>query len=253
MTDYATELANKSSPAFIAKAAARTQTLLEQYRPWLEKYRGGMPIGWAAAIMYWESDGSFAAPGDASLGEVGFYQVAAYVPPLFGMPAESRFDPETNVFLGLMEYQFEVAQWKAAFPSLVRLASDDAWKLARLSFAIGRGGAFGLGRLAASSASPGELFTAIAAYVRDRGGVPAGSQSAEKVWYRTLVIEAQWEIGRRAGSFWATSGGPTFVPDPPAYKYKIPAPFNQYFTEPTSWLGIGAIAGAAFILWRLTQ
>lgn len=252
-TDYATELAARSSPAYIASAAQRSQTLLEQYRPWIDKYRGGMPAGWAAAIMRWESDGNFNAPGDQTLGEVGFYQVAAYVPPMFGMPAEARLDPETNVFLGLMEYQYEVTRWKAAFPDQVKLASEDAWKLARLSFSVGPGGAMGLGKLAAPEASPGHLYDAIAAYVQRTGGVPLGGQSAAQVWFRTLSIGPQWEAGRQAGSFWATSGPPTMVPAPPGRTYTIPAPYNTLFAEPTSWFAVGAITAASYILWRLTR
>lgn len=252
-TDYAAELVRRSSPAYIAMASQRAQTLLEKYRPWIDKYRGGMPAGWAAAIMYWESDGNFNAPGDQSIGEVGYYQVAAYIPPIFGLPAVARMDPETNVFLGLMEYQYEVARWKVAFPNLVRLASDDAWKLARLTFSIGGGGAMGLAKLAAPSAQPGELYTAIANYVRTHGGVAAGTQSADKVAFRVLSIESQWEVGRQAGGFWATSGAPTFVPSPPAGRYSIPKPYGDLFVEPTNWFAIGTIAAASFILWRLTQ
>ncbi len=252
-TDYATELAKRSSPAYLASAARRATTLLETYRPWIDKYKGGMPAGWAAAIMYWESDGNFNAPGDPSLGEVGYYQVAAYVPPIFGLPAEARMDPETNVFLGLMEYQYEVCRWKLAFPSLVKLASDDAWKLARLSFSVGPGGAMGLGKLAASSASPGMLYDAIAAYVRANGGVQLGGQSPAQVWFRVLSIESQWEVGRRAGPVLAISGPPTIVPAPPNHPYSIPNTVAPLFSEPTNWWALGAIATASYILWRLTQ
>lgn len=252
-TDYVTELATRSSPTYIARAAQRAQTLLEQYRPWIDKYKGGMPAGWAAAIMYWESDGNFNAPGDASLGEVGYYQVAAYVPPIFGLPADARLDPETNVFLGLLEYQYEVARWKAQFPELVKIASDDAWKLARLTFSIGGGGAFGLAKLAAPYASPGMLYDAIAAYVRANGGVQLGSQSAAQVWFRVLSIESQWEVGRRAGPALEVAGPPEWVPAPPGRQYSVPQPFAQFFVKPTSWWAMGAIALASYVLWRIAQ
>lgn len=253
MTNYVTELATRSSPAYIAAAVRDTKTLLGTYGTWIEKYRGGIPAGWAAAIMNWESGGNFNAPGDPSLGEVGFYQVAAYVPGTLGMPAEARLDPETNVFLGLMEYQLEVAKWKAMFPALVKIASDDAWKLARLSFSVGWGGATGLAKLAQGRALPGRLYDAIAAHVTEHGGTQLGSQSPDQVWFRVLSIAPQWEVGRQAGSLLAISGPPTIVPAPPKYPYTLPLPYAMMFEQPTSWLAIGAIGVAAFALWRLTQ
>lgn len=248
--NYQQELATRSSPAYIASAAARSRQLLTQYGAWIGKYHGGMPKGFAAQIMRWESDGNFNAPGDASLGEVGFYQIAEYVPGTLGMPASARLDPETNVFLGMMEYALEVCKWKAAFPDHVVLGSADSWKLARLSFSVGAGGGQGLARLALPTAQRGELYAAIANYVRTYGGRPLGSQSADQVWFRVLSIEAQWEIGRQTDP-WSVSGPPTTVPAPPGRSYTIPAKYAAMFSQPTPWLAIGAIGGAALVLWRL--
>jgi len=251
--NYQQELATRSSPAYIASAAARSKQLLAKYGAWIEKYRGGMPAGFAAQIMRWESDGNFNAPGDASLGEVGFYQIAAYVPPTLGMPADARKDPETNVFLGMMEYALEVCKWKAAFPNHVELGTADSWKLARLAFSVGAGGSQGLARLALAAypnTPRGQLYTAIANYVRANGGKPLGSQSADQVWFRVLSIESQWEIGRQTDP-WSMAGPPTTVAPPPGRTYTIPAKYAAMFSQPVPIVAIVAIGGAALLLWRL--
>lgn len=254
-TNYAAELARRQSPAYIASAVARSKQLLQQYGAWIHKYRGGMPAGMAAAIMYWESNGQPGTVGDQNLGEYGLYQIAAYLPGTLGMPADSRYDPETNVFLGMMEYALDVAKWKAMFPTLVDLGSADSWKLARLSFAIGFGGSTGLAKkaIAAGYATrAGDLYGAIRRYVEANGAGAAGTQSAELVWFRVLTVESQWAIGQQVGGMLESwPGPPTLVPAPPTGGYSIPTQYLPYFSRPQNWFAYAAIGGAAFILWRL--
>ena len=250
-TNYSTELARLATSSYQDKVAKSARALLDKYGPWIDKYRGGVPRGWAAAIMYWESNGNFGAPGDASLGEVGFYQVATHTPVTFGMPASSRMDPETNVFLGLLEYQYDAARWKATFPTYVRLATDDSYKLARLSFAIGWGGATSLAKqaIASGDASVGALYEGIANYVARTGGVALGSQSAEKVWFRVLSIRFQWEIGRKVA--WSPSGPPEKVKPPPGVSYTIPLPYSVLFVDAFPLPITIALVVGAYVLWRL--
>lgn len=250
-TNYQAELAKYASSSYQAQVAERARALLQKFGPWIDKYRGGVPRGWAAAIMYWESNGNFAAPGDVQLGEVGYYQIAEYLPKTFGMPADSRLDPETNVFLGMMEYQYDAARWKATFPQYVRLGTDDSYKLARLSFAIGFPGATSLAKkaIAAGGIAPGQLYEGIADYVAKTGGVQLGSQSPDKVWFRVLSIRYQWEIGRKVA--WGVSGVPELVPHPPKYTYAIPMPYRVLFTSPLSLPFVGALAVGAYLLWRV--
>lgn len=250
-TNYQAELQKYASSSYQDQVARSARALLEKYGPWIDKYRGGVPRGWAAAIMYWESNGNFAAPGDVQLGEVGFYQIAEYLPGKFGMPADSRRDPETNVFLGMMEYQFDAARWKAQFPQYVKLGTDDSYKLARMSFAIGYPGATSLAKkaIAAGGVIPGALYEGIANYVARTGGESLGSQSAEKVWFRVLSIRYQWEIGRKVA--WSMSGPPTLVPHPPKYTYAIPMPYRVLFSSPISMIFVGALAVGGYILWRV--
>lgn len=252
MTNYAAELQTRSSPAYIARAVARSKQLYQQYGGWIDKYRGGMPAGFMSLIMMWESDGKPGTVGDASLGEYGLYQIAAYIPPLFGLPADSRYNPEVNVFLAGLEYQYEAARWKAKFPNHVSLGGGDAWKLARLSFSVGAGGAWGLAANAinAGYVSSGDVYAGIVRYVDATGGIPLGSQSKEKVWFRTKSIAIQWEIGQQAGGLLDWAGPPTRIQAPPGYSYTIPKAVQPYFASSFPYLLFGAVGLGGLILWR---
>lgn len=241
MPDYRAEYARKTAPAEIAWMVKRGKQLLNQYKPWIDRYRGGMPGGFAAAIMAIESNGIPTTVGDAALGEYGLYQVAHYIPGTFGLPAEARLQPENNVFFGLMEYQTEVINWKLAYPALIDMASADAWKLARLTFAIGGTARTKLAKLAAPQV-PGKVYDAIVQYVDKYGGIALGSQSADKVWYRVKMIQHQWEIGQAVQPDAPTV--PLFVPDPPAGKYVLKPAWLAEFSKPAP-IGLIAMLAAA--------
>lgn len=250
-TNYQAELQKFSASSYRASAIARAKVLLGQFGPWIDKYRGGVPRGFAAAVMYWESNGDFGAVGDAALGEVGYYQIAEYLPKTFGMPASARLDPQTNVFLGMLEYQYDAARWAAQFPTYVRLGTDDSYKLARLSFAIGMGGAMTLAKraIAAGDVYPGQLYAGIAQNVAREGGVALGTQSADKIWYRVLAIQPQWEIGQAVA--WSPAGMPTRVPPPPGVTYTIPQPYAVLFVDPLPVVFMAALAVGAYALWKV--
>lgn len=197
--------------------------------PWIDRYHGGIPAGVLAAFITHESGGNFSAPGDASLGEVGFLQVAAYVPPLFGYPAEARMDPESNIAIGVLEYELEAVLWYLAFPQVI-LGTDDSWKLARLAFAVGRGGSHQLASMAGSPGlTDGDVYHDIVRYVTQTGGVALGSQSATKVAQRVIDIDRQWAIGQAVQQ--GFSGRPIKIPDPPAGPYTLPAEVAPYFSD----------------------
>lgn len=213
---------------------ARASALLDQFGDWINKYRGGLPAGWMASIMLHESGGNFGAPGDPTLGEVGFYQIAAYVPPLFGYDASARTDPETNVALAVLEYEYEAILWMLTFPEAI-LGTDDSWKLARLAFAVGRAGSHQLAQLAQQALgglTTGDVYHDIVKWTSSSGGVPLGSQSAAKVKQRVLDIDRQWAVGQAVSA--GLSGPPTLIPEPPAGPYTIPADAVDYFTQPIS-------------------
>jgi hypothetical protein len=229
----------------------QAQALLTKYGPWINKYRGGLPAGWMAAIMLHESGGNFAAPGDVSLGEVGFYQIASYVPPLFGYPAEARTDPETNVALASLEYGLEAVKWYLRYPTLVRLGTADSWKLSRLTFAVGRGGSYQLADAAARLhyLQPGAVYDGIVRYVAANGAPQLGSQSPDKVASRVASIPQQWEIGQAVDG--SGMGPPTLIPNPPAGPYKIPAAEAPYFVRALPGIVLVALGGGAALLYYL--
>lgn len=230
MADYRAELARQTAPDAVARRVRRAREILGKIGPWIDRYRGGMPAGFAAAIVQWESDGNFAASGDAELGEIGYFQVAKSTPGLFGLPAASRTDPEVNVFLGLLEYQVEAIRMHLANP-LVVLGSADSWKLARLAFAIGSYGARTL-ITEARPTIPGRVFDAVRAYVDRAGGRAFGSQSAEKVWYRVHTVDLVWRIGNEARTAWPSA--PETPPTPKGMAFSIPAQYRPFFGKGAS-------------------
>jgi len=240
-----------ADPAFDADVA-RAALIYDQLGPWIDRYHGGIPPGFIASAILHESGGNFGAPGDASLGEIGYLQVAAYVPPLFGYPPEARADPESNIAIGVLEYELEAVYWMFAFPDSVVLGTADSWKLARLAFAVGRAGSHQLATNASSSVglNAGAVYASIVAYVLATGAIPLGSQSADKVRSRVIDIDRQWAIGQEVAG--GASGPPMIIPDPPAGPYTIPPDAADYFVQPLSGgtiLLIGGLAWVAYLLW----
>ena len=254
MTDYRADLAAKTQPAVMADRVKRTQAIYSQIGGWIDKYRGGMPRGFAAAAVQWESDGIATTVGDPSLGEYGYYQVTAEFPPTIGLPASTRMDPETNVFLGLLDYQIAAARLAAANKSIA-LGTADSWKLARLSFAIGYGGTQSLVAAACAWRSPayGRVYDTVVAYVDAGNAVVAGSQSADLVWYRVHTVQVVWDIGQRAFPF-QTVGPPTIVPSPPTGIYALPAAVASSFSRPLSTAVALLAAGIGILaIWRFSS
>lgn len=225
----------------IPKSATSARKVLDRLRPLLNKYHGGMPVGFLAAIASFESGGKMSSRGDSSLGEVGIFQITSSFPGKVGLPAASRFEEEVNVFLGCLEYQMmAVEMWKAN-PRISR-GTVDNWKLARLAFAIGAGGTRTL--LARSGAnSYGELTD----YVNRTGGTSLGKQSASKVWFRVNIINVLWDIGKlvQAPLF---VGMPQQVPAPPGRSYKLPSSVSPYLPNPLQGALIALTMGLAAIL-----
>lgn len=233
---------------------ARASLLLSQFRPWIDKYRGGLPAGWMASIMLHESGGNFASAGDPTLGEIGFYQIASYVPALFGYDPSARADPETNVALASLEYGLEAALWANDFPGIVQIPSADAWRLARLSFAVGRAGSRQLAAMASSALNgltPGDVYGDIARWTAASGGIPLGSQSSATVAKRVADIARQWTIGQAVEPGYA--GPPTIIPDPPAGPYTLPVEVAGYFSQPFSATMLIIGGGLALLIYMIAR
>jgi len=231
---------------------ARAGLIYDQLGPWIDRYRGGLPAGVLASFILHESGGNFAAPGDASLGEIGYLQVAAYVPPLFGYDPSARADPESNIAIGSLEYALEAIYWSLAFPQ-VHLGTADSWKLARLAFAVGRGGSHQLANLAASTVGldDGGVYNSIVRYVLASGGVPLGSQSAATVAKRVIDIDRQWAIGQAlTGGY---PGPPMRIPDPPVGPYTLPPDAEPYFSSPIPVTVLLIGGGLALLLYLIAR
>lgn len=201
--------------------------VLNAYRSWFERYHGGMPVGFLAAICQHESNGQPKLVGDKSLGEYGLFQIAADVPGQFGYPASARMNAQNNVAIAVLEYSCEAVRWHLDYPE-VELGSTTNWWLARLSFAIGRGGSRKLAKLARAAGYTGPLYAAILAFVRERGSPQLGSQSPEKVKRRVESIPVVWTIGQAIAPE-SRPGPPKLIPLPPAGQYRLPEELAPYF------------------------
>lgn len=250
-TDYVAKLAKMESAAGVASRVKNARTLLVKYGSWLRRYHGGLPVGIFAAIMEMESGGKMGAPGDVSLGEVGFYQITSSFPAEVGLPAESRYDPETNVFLGGLEYQVEAAKAAKQWPGIVTKGSVDQWKLARLSFAIGWGGTRDFVTRAFADSSSGSPYQRVLRYADKTGGRPYGSQSATKVWYRVHVVDYNFRVGQQVSS--GFYGPPQIIPAPPKYpRYTFPASLLPFTGKPGN-IGLVVAATLAFVGYALAR
>ncbi len=225
----------------IPKNAERARGVYDRLSPLLNKYRGGMSAGFLAAIASFESGGKMSSRGDATLGEVGIFQITRNFPSKVGLPANSRFDEATNIFLGCIEYQMMAIQMWLSNPR-ISLGTVDNWKLARLAFAIGAGGTRKL--LSRSNATS---YAELVEYVDRVGGVSLGRQSAGKIWFRVRVIDVLWDVGQLAKpSFWI--GSPVKIPNPPTGAYTLPSSVASYLPSPLRGVLIALGLGSAAIL-----
>ena len=213
----------------IPKRIVDTKEIYNKYKPWLNKYKGGTPVGFLAAIIQFESGGKMTSSGDPALGEVGFFQITGSFPPKVGLPAESRYNAETNIFLGCLEYQI-MATELFLFNPAITLGSVDSWKLSRLAFAVGFPGTKKIIQNA-NATRTGRVFEDVKTYINKVGGIPLGQQSTGKVWFRVHAVEVQWEIGSKAVPF-QTIGRPAKIPPSPAGLYNLKKEISNLLVEP---------------------
>lgn len=227
---------------------AATRRFLDRYAAWLLRYKGGLHVGFFAAIAQWESGGRMDSPGDSSLGEYGFFQIARSTEETFGVPEDFRKTPEGNIFLAGLEYNVE-ARRLALGQDFVRTGSRDQWLLARLVFAIGRSGTNRLLKAAGESGFlGGAVYEGLIQYIDETGGMALGSQSAGKVWLRVKIVPVLFDIGVRAFPN-GTIGPPMQVTSPPAVAYRLPKDVrDQLPTEATVALAsVGALVAGLFL------
>lgn len=249
MGKYADLWAQEQQPNSITQRVANGKQLLSKWGSYIDKYHGGIHRGFLASIMNWESWGDFGAAGDASLGEVGFYQVAADVPKRYGLDPAIRTTPEGNVFVACLEYTEEAARILIDYPGLVNNGSRDQWILARLVFAIGRGGTHQV--LNAAKPRAGHAYDDLVKWANDTGAFQvSASQPAEKVWFRILAVGHNWRIGELI-SPGASYGPPIKIPALSPYHFPLDvAPLIGSGSPATMLLmGLG-LAGLAWALWK---
>lgn len=201
----------RKETANLSGRVAETRKFFNKHGSLVNKYKGGMPAGFMAAIAQWESGGKMNSVGDAQLGEVGFFQVAKTTPSKFGLRPEIRRIPEGNTFVAGLEYNTEAKRLALRYPSYVKDGTKDQWMLARLVFAIGRAGTYKLidAALNKNLIQPGAVYNGVQALV-ETNSMPLGTQSAEKVWYRVNAVPLQWAVGNTISTAW--SGFPSRVP-----------------------------------------
>jgi hypothetical protein len=189
--------------ASVPRRVARTRELIAQWSTYLDRYRGGLPRGVFAAMMQMESDGHPGSKGDASLGEVGLFQITESFARSLGLDPKLRRRNEWNFYFAGTEYNQAAWRWHRRHPDEIAKGSREAWLLARLSFAIGDGGA--RSHVQRALAADPQLavregaYAALLTFIRNGGARRAGSQSAAKVAYRIVVaVPTNFEIGELA-------------------------------------------------------
>lgn len=234
-----------SQRAQIPQRIQSVRRVYDELKPWLTRYKGGLPVGVFAAFAQYESNGQMDAPGDMLLGEVGYFQITSTTPGRFGLPADSRYDPETNVFLGGAEYNYEVARFYGYYPDLIQPGTVDSWLIARLVFAVGVGGTRML--IDQSGANRrGHVWEAVRDYVDRVGGIDLGlGQPAGKVWFRVHMCRVAWDVGMEALP--DTVGWPEATPAPPSGQYTLPAQIEAVYNAAPNPLVTAGLIG--FVGW----
>ena len=240
MGQWETTLANKIEDLpSIVKSAKKFN---DKYSSYLQRYKGGMPRGFFAAIAAIESDGKM-IEGDPDLGEYGFFQITAKMPTDYGLKSELRKTAEGNIFLAGLEYNVEAKRLKLKYPNLIVEGTADQWKLARLVFAIGK---YGVDTCIkhAKPMVPGRVFEALETWADETGAIAIGSSPAGKIRMRIkLVSKVAWEAGKQVT--YQSNGMPVKVPAPSGISYTLPKSIRPFLHEENSSL---LLVGMALLL-----
>ena len=214
-----------------------------KYGAFINRYRGGMPAGFLAAIAAHESGGRENAVGDPRLGEYGLYQITTNFPTTVGVSPEVRKTAEGNTFLAGLEYNITAEQLRMRYPGDIEPGSVDQWKMARLVFALGIGAVSKLVALVGSA-----RFPVILSYVKQHPNITVSGYAPGKVLARTTSVETLWTAGAQITP--ATVGVPELVPAPAGLTYTLPR--NVRLPGPLRMGGAGLVLlGAALLFfWR---
>lgn len=186
----------------------------------INRYHGGMPVGYLAAICAHESSGNPTATGSPSLGEFGLFQITSNFPTTVGVNPEVRKTVEGNVFLASLEYAIEAERLAIRYPSVIVRGSADQWKMARLVFGLGIGAVTKLIQIVRPT-ERGHMLDAIRNYVNTHPGTTVSGYPASTVLARVNSAQSLWDEGAKVASF-QTVGLPEAVPAPAGITYTLP-------------------------------
>lgn len=213
------------------------------YRPYIDRFHGGMPVGFLAAIFAHESSGNPYATGSPSLGEYGLGQVTENFPRTVGVDPDVRKTPEGNVFLSALEYQIEAERLAIRYPNLIVRGSADQWKMSRLVFALGIGAVTKLMMLVRPT-ERGNVYGQIRTYVNTHPGTTVSGYASTTVLSRISSVQSLWDEGAKVAP--SNVGLPEAIPAPSGITYVLPRGIVLP-RPPSLWLfGLGAALLAFF-------
>ncbi len=228
----------------IQKKAVQAVAIYRQDQALYDAYHGGVPVALMVAMAQGESGGRMNAPGDASIGEFGIFQVTSYIDKKSGrwqgteaeylVPKDTRKNKVGNFFLAGTDFNAEAARLLLRFPGLIQ-SYTDLYKLSHLSFAVGRGGTYAL--LTKANLSPGPdvygrlLSWAAAEHARGRLPQLSKSQPPAKVWRRLVAVDDRWKVAVASGL--PMSAGPPVIPALPSSikKFTIPKALQGHIKQ----------------------
>jgi len=217
----------------------------EKYGAFINRYRGGMPAGFLAAIFAHESGGRENAVGDPRLGEYGLGQITASFPVTVGVDPEVRKTAEGNVFLAGLEYNITAAQLQKRYPTLIVPGTADQWMMARLVFGLGIGAVTKLVALV-QPRSRGRMYAEIQNYMHDHPNTTVSGYPPGKVLVRVDSVTTLWNEGARIAP--ANVGVPEKVPAPAGLTYGLPR--GIVLPGSSSLTGVFLVGAALLYFWR---
>lgn len=235
----------KAAPSTVASA----RKFYTKYGRWVDRYHGGVPVGFLCATAALESNGTMVA-GDPSYGEFGFFQIATHTEGIYGLPKDFRKTPEGNIFLAGLEYNVEAKRLQLKYPEIVIDGTKDQWLLARLVFAFGNHGADVCIQAAVAHGSVvrGRVFEGIVRWADETGAIKIGGSVAEKIWYRIHMLnDVNWPVGAAVTTQYM--GVPHLPPAPAGVRFSIPADVRGKISSGSTPLIVAAlVAGAALLV-----
>ena len=217
----------------------------EKYGAFINRYRGGMPAGFLAAIIAHESGGRENAVGDSSLGEIGLMQITSNFPTTVGVHPDVRRTAEGNIFLGCLELNITAAQLQKRYPTLIIPGTADQWMMARLVFGLGIGAVTKLVALV-QPRSRGRMYAAIQDYMHDHPNTTVSGYPPGKVLTRVDSVTTLWNDGAKIVP--PNVGVPEKVPAPTGLTYGLPR--GIVLPGPSSLTGMLLVGAALLYFWR---